>query len=332
MKQEKLGFGIILRIGMSLIPILFGMSTPAMIWCSFNIAMSFIVFGPLTSVVSSLCAICISMFFYGIYGAGAKLEGLFLAIQSILCAWACIYAIVRKKDFFTGVWLSAIGFLFPSLMSLRNAANNAGVSIAQLLTDIPIASFKEQYSLLIEEGSLQIDASQLETVFDFLREIIAAMTPSLIIIASVIIGYIVMWCINARLRNAAGLAFDHSFSNIRIPFTMLIITVVVFLISFFVQNENVRYLTLNIFSILFSLFFFAGLSLVEFFLRKAVKGKILRVAIHIGIIMLFASIITVGGYINIVTIYAFIAALDTFFNFRKFGEREEQYETEERKN
>ena len=89
MREEKIGFGIFIRVGVSLLPILFGFTLPAMIWCSFHIAMSYIAFGPLTSLVSSLCAICISMFFHGLFGADLQIEGLFMALQSIFCAAAC---------------------------------------------------------------------------------------------------------------------------------------------------------------------------------------------------------------------------------------------------
>ncbi len=330
MKKEKLNFGIIFRIGISLLPILFGMGIPAMVWCSFNIAMSYIVFGPLTSFVSSLSAICISMVLYGFAGGdGAKIEGLFLALQAIFSAFACVYAIAKKKDFFTGVWLSSIGFLIPFFLSLKNVATQAGLSITQFFAEKPLEALKAEYATIGKEAGIHLSAKQIDALFNMLREIMTKLMPSIIIIISIVIGYLIMWCINARLRNVPGIGFEHSFSKIRIPYTMLAAAVLSLATALIGFNEDITFVALNAFSILFTICFFAGVSFIEFYLRQAVQSKVLRVILHVCIVMFSSNVVLFNGYVNIATIYAILAAVDTFFDFRKIKKRRELRETEE---
>ena len=54
MRKERLNFGVVLRTIVSLLPMIFGIPTLAIITCSYNIAMSFMVFGPQTAFAASL--------------------------------------------------------------------------------------------------------------------------------------------------------------------------------------------------------------------------------------------------------------------------------------
>lgn len=319
MREEKLGFGIILRIGVSLLPLLFGYSLPAVIWCSFNIAMSFIICGPLTSVVSSLCAICISMFFCSFFGEGAKLEGLFIALQAIFCAAACVYTVAGRKKFFHGVWIASIGYLIPSFLSVKNAATAAGMSVAQYLTDLPFQMTKTEIMSSMNDPSLQMYTNEAAVVLDLIHTGLMMLVPSILIISSVIVGYMIMWCVSARLR-ALPIRVEHSFSEIKIPRLMILVALISLAMSF-APLGGVSAVALNVFSVLISFLFFAGISFFEFFMRKKIKSGFIRVIIHVAI---FFSLSAIAG-----AIYVLIAIIDAFCDFRKIKKRGQVCETEE---
>lgn len=319
MREEKLGFGIILRIGVSLLPLLFGYGLPAVIWCAFNIAMSFIVFGPLTSVVSSMCAVCISMFFCGFFGEGAKLEGLFIGLQAIFCAAACIYAVAGKKKFFHGVWLASIGYLIPSFLSVKNAATASGMSVAQYLTELPFQMTKTEIMAGMSDPALQAYAKETEAVLEIIHTGLMMIVPATLLISSVLVGYVIMWCVSARLR-ALPISFNHSFSEIKIPRLMVLFAVISLVISFLNLGE-VSVVALNVFVVLVSFFFFAGISFVEFFMRKKIKSGLIRIIIHIAV---FFSLSAIAG-----AVYVIIAVIDAFCDFRKIKKRGQVCETEE---
>lgn len=320
MREEKLSFSIILRMGLSLLPILFGMPFAAMIWCSYNIAMSFIVIGPVTSVVSSLCAMCISMFFYGFYGEGAKIEGLFLALEAILCAGACIYTVNKRKDFFSGVWLATAGYLIPSVISLKTYAHNAGMSIADYLTKLPVEQLRENFALTNEQYALGLDTAVIEGLVGYIHSFVTMLVPSILVISSVIVGYAVMWTVCARMRSVMP-EVRHSFSEILIPRVMIIVMAICITTFLFNINQTVNTITINVFTILLYLCFFAGLSMVDYFFRKAIKSAVLRVVIYL-VAFMTASLFLVAGLI--------IAAMaDSFLDFRKIRKRRQCCETEE---
>lgn len=308
MKEEKLNFGIILRIGLSLLPILFGMPFAAMLWCSFNIAMSFIVYGPMTSLVSSLCSVCISMFFFGIYGEGAKVYGLYLAIEAILCAGACVYTVAKRRDFYSGVWLAAAGYLVPGVISIKSQAAKEGLNIAHFLTDEPIQLVRMQFEQINQQAGLNLETEFIGQVMEMMHSAAIAIVPSLLVISSVVVGYIIMWCVCARLRNMPG-SVQHSFSKIKIPRTMIILMAVALTVYFININSAVSAVMLNIFVIMMYLCCFAGLSLVDYFLRKPVKVVPFRVLIYFGTFMFMSTFL--------IMIFVLSGIVDSFFDFRK---------------
>lgn len=326
MRQERLNIGLIFRIGISLLPIIFGMPSVAMVLCAYNIAVSFILCGPLTSLVSALVSVCISMFFFGSFGEAAKVQGLFLSLEAILCAAACIYAIIVKRSFFFGVWLAALGFLLPSFMSLRYEATAAGVSVAQFLTDMPVALMKEQMQLVLTQSGAQLDFSVIEKLLDSMHSLIVAVIPSILVISSVMVGYVVMWLVCLHQRKLKG-GVSSSFALIKIPRTMVFVLIASIVIAVLNINETITYVSMNVFLILAGICFFAGMSILDFYARGIIKNSVIRFIIHILIIMTSSTITAISPFINLFTIYALVAALDAFINLRKIGK--EDYVKEE---
>ncbi len=320
MRDNKLDLGVVLRTGLTLLPILFGMPFPAMLWCSFNIAMSYVAYGPITSFVSSLCAVCFSMLFSGIYGESAKLYGLFIALEAILCAWACIYTVVRRKDFFSGMWLCAAGYLVPAVIILKKQASQAGLSIANFLTEEPMEIFRTQFDLVTKDTGLPIDGEFISQLMDTLHNMVIAIVPSVLVLTSVIVGYVVMWSVCVRLRGLNS-SVTHSFSEIKIPRAMVIGMIISIVVYAFDIEETVSMVTLNIFVLMMYLCAFAGLSFVDYYLRKAIRITPLRLLIYSGAVMFLSS------FIILALTVAGIA--DSFVDFRKLKNRRQACEAEE---
>lgn len=316
MRQERLNFGLFFRIGLSLLPIVFGMPTVAMIMCSYNIAISFLLCGPMTSLVSALFSVCISMFFFGTFGEAAKVQGLFLAIESILCAGACIYSVLKGKNFFLGVWLTSLGFLLPSFMSVKYEATQAGQSVAQYLTDTPVKLLKEQMQLLFAQNNMDIDLSAIEKLMESVQSVIVGIIPTILVLSSVVIGYIVMWVVCLHQRKVAGGVYS-SFSMISAPRSLVAVMVVALMLAFSGISSAVGYVALNIFLIMLGICYFAGMSVVDYFLRKKIRKSVPRVILHILIIMFFSPVAQASPFINLFTAYALLGIIDSFARFRK---------------
>ena len=137
MRKERLNFGVVLRTIVSLLPTIFGVPTLAIITCSYNIAMSFMVFGPLTALATSLCTVCFSMFIGAGVGAGGELTALVIGLQAVLSALGCIYGYLYKKKFSLGMYWATAGILIPEYLYVQYQASSQGMSVVQAMFRLP---------------------------------------------------------------------------------------------------------------------------------------------------------------------------------------------------
>lgn len=310
MRQEKLGFGVIFRVLISLLPILFEAPILATIMCAYNISMSFIVFGPLTAFVSSLSSICIAMFLGGTFGANGELAGFVLSIQAVLVSAGCIYGYLYKKRFSLGLALSTAGILIPQFLYIQHIASNEGLSIAQSI----VPSVQDLVPIMTDtftDMQVVVSAPEIYEIAVLVNKFAAILLPSIFIITSMVLAYIIIWSVSVQLRKLP-IGMYHSFSLIKTPVVMSIVTVLSFIALRVIGYMNVSYevvsVIMNMFVILFFIHLFAGISVADFYLRRKVKHGFLRAIIHVSLIV-FIPIAVIA--------YAILACIDSFANFRK---------------
>lgn len=312
MREDKLSFGILIRIFISLLPILFGMPSVAMIICAYTIAMTFVTIGPMATVVSSLTAVAGAMFLSSSLGAAGELFGLSLGIQAVLCAIGCINGLFKKRDFYKGLVFSTLGILLPQFFYARHTAHAEGISLAQMM--VPSS---EEFKVLINQtfGTLPQNANDIlaqsgitvESVATVMRDLTIMIIPSAFIISSMVFAYIVMWSVTVPIRKYPNERI-HSFSKIKLSrvCTVLILVLIASVIyTAGMGNIIVNSVTINMLIVLIALAFFSGISLIEFYLRKSISFRFLRVIIHITIAT------------NFFPVYILAAFIDSFVNFRK---------------
>jgi len=310
---DKINFGVILRVLVALLPIFFGMPTLAMVFCAYVIAMYFLTCGPLTFIAGSLSAIVISMFLFNGISEAAQIDGLFLAVEAILCAVACAITIMKKKSFFSGVYMASLAYFVPSFINTGRQASEMGMSVAEFLTDIPMQMVKMQFEELSE--SIGAEIALITDVMNKLSEIIVMMVPSVLVVSSVIIGYIMMWIIAFPFRKNE-MYTHYSFAEIKFPriafFIMLLAGA-----SWLIVPDELKYISLNVVFILSSFSFFAGMSLVDFFMRKKIRNIFGRLAIHMALYTFSMPVASVSPFVNVLTIYTVLGIIDSFVNIRK---------------
>ena len=321
MRQEKLGFGVIIRMLVSLIPILFGMPIIAVLLCAYNLVMSYVVFGPITCTVSSLCAMGISMLLYGFsFGDSAQMTGLFMALISILCAVGCLQCIRRRVDFFSGVWIASLCALVPLYLWLDYISAQSGMSVAAYFSATTSELFNMAGSVVMEQMPVETGISQeaFNMIAEYASVLAGVLVPACVIVLSVFIGYVTMWAVNAQPRRT-GYPIRHKFSHIRIPIPMTLILIFAIVVSYLDLNETVSATALNI-SIIMSVFSLAaGISFIEYYLQKSNIRTFLRVIIHFFILNSSLGMAAASPLFNAYTGYIALAILDSLFNFRKIG-------------
>lgn len=333
MRKERLNFGVVLRTIVSLLPMFFGVPTLSIITCSYNIAMSFMVFGPLTALTTSLCTVCFSMFIGAGVGAGGELTALVIGLQAVLSALGCIYGYLYKKKFSVGMYCVAAGILIPEYLYVQYQASSQGMSVVQAM--VPSAEEMKYivYQALsnLPEAELGVLAPEINKVISLTHNFVSMLIPSVFIIVSLILAYLVMWAVSVQLRKLP-VGIKHSFSRIKIPKTM---TVVFLLVVFtliisgiserLVIPEFATTVLLNMVVVLQILAMFSGISFIDYFLRKIVRFTAFRVIIYIGTIIVF-PIVSIA--------YTIAGCIDSFADFRKLKPAESiekgvPHETEE---
>ncbi len=310
MRQEKIGFGVIVRVFISFLPLLFGMPILSIIMCAYNISMSFIVFGPLSAFVSALSSICIAMLIGGTYGASGELSGLVLALQAVLASLGCIYGYLSKRKFSFGLTLCTAGILIPQFMYIQHTASLDGLSVAQAV----VPSAKELFPVVSQtftDMQITITAAEMNQISLLINKLAEMLLPSVFIVSSMVLAYVIIWSVSAQLRKLPFGMF-HSFALIKLPRIMILFAIMT--TSFLFISENIPVsnglltVIINMSVILLVICFFAGVSLVDFYLRKRVKFTFLRVIIH-SILVLFIPIALIA--------YILLACIDSFTDFRR---------------
>lgn len=321
MRQEKLGFGVIIRMLVSLIPILFGMPIIAVLLCAYNLVMSYVVFGPLTCTVSSLCAMLISMLLYGFsFGDGAQITGLFMALISILCAMGCMQCIRRRVDFFSGVWIASLCALVPLYIWIDYISNEAGLSVSAYFSATVGELFNMAGAIVMEQvpAGMGITQESFNVIAEYAAALAGVLVPGFVIVLSVFIGYVTMWAVNAQLKKTLY-PIRHKFSHIRIPLPMSLMLILGIVISYLNLSGALNAVALNV-SVIISVFCLAaGISFVEYYLQKSNIRTFLRVMIHFFILNSSLGMAAASPLLNAYTGYVALAVLDSLFNFRKIG-------------
>ena len=332
MRQEKIGFGIIFRMFFSLIPLAFGMRATAVVLCAYNIAMSYVVFGPKTSFISSLCSVGISMMLYGFfYGDGAQIIGLFMAAVSILCALGCIIGIKGKKPFFSCVWLSAAGALVPIFGWFRFFATTVGMSVSGMFAQITEDAVMTVKNVLNEQipGGAVFSELQFDEIALHAGKFAGLIVPAISIILAAMLAYILNWAVNCRLRGT-NYPVKHYFSQIRIPVPMTVMFIVSAVAVYLNVRSDVTVVCINLFIIFAFLSLIAGMSLIESVLKRAHIKPFLRFMIQASAVYFGLSLAIAFPVINIFAVYMCLAIADSLFNFRKLDSSiENKVESEE---
>ena len=313
MNKETINIGIIIRMATSLIPLFLGMPTIATILCAYNIAMSFVVLGPVNSIFSGIGAVIISALFGGIMMQGGETYGLVIGIEAVLCASGVIYSIVKKTGFFRGVWLASAGYLVPSFVYTYISATKSGQSVVSYLVSEPVKMLSEGIKPVLE--STATGAIELEEIIEIVQKVSTMIIPSVFIISSIFVGYVTMWSVNTALKKAP-FGYKHSFASLKMPKSAVSILIVVFVLNLFVDS-NLEYIFTNMFVILSGMCFFSGLSLVEHLLRRKFKNLFVRIIIHFVIYAILSVLIPFLPYI-------LIGVIDSFADFRKITRKKKE--------
>lgn len=302
MKNNNNYFIFALRPIMFMIPLLFGAPYISLCLCAFNAAMTIIGSGPfygaLTEGITAAVAfmICHAMGFGTGYGALYALAIVAVSVAAAIC-------VMMRRPFWLGFLLCSLILGLITMIGLHQSAARDGMTIAEKLlrggSDI-IALLPDTTDSSVYQEYLQLLSRMTELV------------PAFAALLSMVGGYSVMWMVSRVLR-PTPLNNGHSFSNIRVGVPAVLYCVIM-AAALAAPLPMIRIAAKNMLIVFIFIFFTAGMSLVEFLLRRKIKNFNIRVLIHCALLI---CLIVPLLNLYLILIYILMGLTDCFVSFRE---------------
>lgn len=248
------------------------------------------------------------------------ISGIVILITFAPLSITIIYTLKKRKSSTEILAVSTLVFLLSVLLIIVMMNDITGVNIISLLTNI-INQLKEAFDQSIDNQieilyELKLSNYQILQIKDLIEDTfqyILTITPSMIIVFSLITAYLNYLISSLSLRKLGyGIVFIPRFSRFKLPRNILVGIGIMFLVTFSLSYLGMHHseaVLVNLIVLAFFVFFTQGLSVAYYKLAQWKVNKITRMFIVLFIIILSSVL---GGIITI------IGVLDTILDFRRF--------------
>lgn len=248
---------------------------------------------------------------------GNILSAAFTACMVLLPGTVSGWSIGRNQSYYVSLFWTAAAVLLGVVLNvmLINSFSGSENGIADMI-DSAIDTMKTALNPLIEEAknSAGTDADSINLLFSETKTTILTYFPSFLIIASMIIGCLVLASTMFFLKRLRVKSCRYvPFNMIIVPRSMGLVLILLMLVTMFSESTSTFMIILkNAVAILSFIMVVDGLSFVDFIISKRIKNGYLRFVIYIA-----ASLI--GYFILSVIFYALmlVGILDSGRNFRR---------------
>ncbi len=255
---------------------------------------------------------------------GSILSAISILLMSVLPGAVAGNCLGKDRPFFVALfatcvavcigWIAEI-FVIDMFLSEQGIEGMIGEMTAQFSEIIGSITSK-----VPSEEMNGIDIEKLTTTMvKLMEDTFRLYFPSMVIISSMVIGYIIiMFCAFVLKRTKTKDVKVVSFSRLKAPRSMSTVAVISYLFFIFMGSETTLGAVLaNVVFVLYTIIGICGLSLLDNKLGKKIKSAVVRIIIYI-------LVFTLGGvFLNLVLNGLVIAGiLDSAYNFRHI-EREE---------
>lgn len=227
------------------------------------------------------------------------------------------------RSFFTSLILVILAVVLSVLANIQIL----NITLGDDAITSMITQFSEAFSQTLKERFNAIDAGQIqgfdiEVMVNGIKDtVFNAMTlyfPTLVVVTSMIIGYI-SFKINiyfVRRLNIKDYKRTVPFEYFKATKGMLYIIFLIYILSFFSGGNNSNSIFMsalsNMDAIINFIVFICGLSVIDFYFKKAVVKSGLRYIIYLAVFIFGGMIMTILSYVIML-----IGTFDAFFNIRR---------------
>lgn len=277
-------------------------------WAIFLYPILFVILGVRYGMNYAILALIVSTFSIGLMVD--MISGIFILIAFAPLSISLIHTIKMRKNSLVVLSVSAIVFLISIVFIMSIMKNMTGVSIINQLEDAFNQVINYRIEILKDTGLTKNEISEVKDFLENQSEYILLITPSIVMVFSLVIAYLNYLLSSLSLRKLGyGIVSIPKFSRFKLPNNILLGTAIMFLGAFIIKKLQLFYyetILINITVIISFLFFIQGLAVIDYKLIKRNLKTIPRILI-VGLL-----IIPFGGFLP------FVGVLDTIFDLRKF--------------
>ena len=260
------------------------------------------------------------------YGVSALATGSLLSpfsvmLMSVIPGAVAGHFLGRRRPFFAGLFavcLAVCAGWLAELLVIDKIIGGEGVAgmLAEMTEQLK-KSADAVSGLLPAESMGGIDPSEfVKTLTDTFEYTLRLYFPSIVIVSSMLIGYIIIRLSGFVIKRARLCEIETvPFSCLKAPASLTCIMVLVYLALMFMKENTALWSVLaNVVFVLYTIVVLCGLSFVDSKLAKHLKSSALRVFIYVFVF--FAASFALSIIMNVLVI---IGILDSTHDYRKLG-------------
>lgn len=253
---------------------------------------------------------------------GSFLSPLSIVFISVVPGTVAGYCLGRGRQFFTSLFAVClavcIGWIFELVLI---DALIGGEGVEGMLSEMI-----EQLKKTVETVAAALPAESLgdlspdelvKTFTDLFEYTFKLYFPSIVIVSSMIIGYIIMRFSGFVIKRARLCSIETvPFSRLKAPKSMSLAAVVLYLAFMFMKEGGMAFsVTANVIFVLYTIIGFCGLSFVDSKLTARVKAPAVRALIYAAIFFVASAFLSL-----IMIALVIIGIMDSTHDYRKIGD------------
>lgn len=232
-----------------------------------------------------------------------------------IAAGACIK---KKLNLFYSVICTGTAFLIGLMSELLMIKLFMG-GIEQMFVQIfemTEKAMEEAGSIMSAAGGAAPDKNTVSSMLDMIKSVFRLYFPSMLIIMSMVSGYIVYVCYAWFLRRLKLTKIVPTpFKMLRMPRGMGFAAIILYLLSMLLRDENiVGAVLLNATAVLYAIMGICGFSFVDFKLSMRIPKGTVRAVIYAALLLLGGMLMPLA-----INLFMIIGLLDSSNNFRKIS-------------
>ncbi|MBZ4646734.1 MAG: hypothetical protein PWR27_2496 [Petroclostridium sp.] len=235
---------------------------------------------------------------------------------------------LKSKWEFNKLFIFSSGAYLVSLLATILLINNIeGINLIDKLIIEPVTEFFTQAEKDLNEvakalGNNQVYAGGLT----ILKDIVGLLIPSFFIVSSTLFGYITL-ILSKSILNRIGYDYRYlpRFFELKVNRGTAVVFVLSFILSITINEVTISAALANITFILSVILMVCGLSVLDFFVKKAGIPGYVRVIIYIIVFAITTLLGVVIPLLHPLNALIILALIDSTFDFRKLGHKGENH-------